>query len=180
MFVSLLSLYCPFFSLLSLVHYYESVFSKFSSLLMFFKFLFTLLKISFIPFTGEPNTSNVFTVEDLQLKGPRLSTKCCLDQWAEFTSELMMMMLGYASLKKNFLFYFWDTDPLEPMVCNGDTVRSLVTSPFLQGQCPPKNLGAESRWFCNCMLRLSLLCRADVLWALLALVLRLACVRWHR
>ena len=24
-----------------------------------------------------------------------------------------MMMLGFASLKKIFLFYFWDTDPLE-------------------------------------------------------------------
>ena len=99
--------------------------------------------MSFIPFTGEPNTSNVFTVEDLQQKGPRLFRKCCLIYQAEFTSELVddvvraVMILGSSWLvEERFSLYFWDTDPLRTMVCNGDTVLSQSRLLSFKAQSP--------------------------------------------
>ena len=103
--------------------------------------------MSFIPFAGEPNTSNIFTVEEFQRKGPRLSWECCLTKWAEYTSELnnvVMMLMTLASfdwLKKSFLFDFWDTDPLESMVCNGDTVLSQSRLLSFKAQSPLCVLG---------------------------------------
>ena len=82
-----------------------------------------------------------------------------------------MMLLGWLLCRKVFSYIFGTPIHWRPMACNGDTVLSLVTSPFLQGQCPLKNLGAESRWFCNCILRQSLLFCDDVLWALMAAVI---------
>ena len=90
---------------------------------------------------------------------------------AEFTSKLLDVDVGRADddvgflglMKKSFLLYFWDTDPLETNGVQWRHGAIPVTSPFLQGPEPALNFGAEPRWFCNCKVRQSLLFCDDVL-----------------
>ena len=68
---------------------------------------------------------------------------------AEFTSKLPDVDVGLADddvgflglMKKSFLLYFWDTDPLESMVCNGDTVLSQSRLLSFKAQSPLCVLG---------------------------------------
>ena len=68
---------------------------------------------------------------------------------AEFTSKLLDVDVGLADddvgflglMKKSFLLYFWDTDPLESMVCNGDTVLSQSRLLSFKAQSPLCVLG---------------------------------------
>ena len=50
--------------------------------------------------------------------------------------------VGFLGLmKKSYLLYFWDTDPLESMVCNGDTVLSQSRLLSFKAQSPLCVLG---------------------------------------